>query len=107
MDSESTDKKAASQPFSIGSRGCVGRRYVWRFIYISPESMANGVLEINSLALMELRVILAKMLWTYDMHAVNPEFNWLDQKAFVLWEKPELVLRYTRRAGIVVPPIDG
>lgn len=75
--------------------------------FFPSESLANGVLEINSLALMELRVILAKMLWTYDMHAVNPEANWLNQKAFVLWEKPELMLKYTRRAGIVVPPIDG
>lgn len=62
---------------------------------------------LNSLALMELRVILSKMLWSYDMEAVNPDVEWLNQKAYVLWEKPELTVRYIRRAGIVVPPIDG
>lgn len=62
----------------------------------------------NSLALMELRVILGRMLWSYDMEAVNPNVDWMtNQKAYVLWEKPELFIKYTRRAGIVVPPIDG
>lgn len=57
---------------------------------------------------MEIRIILVKMLWSYDMHAVNPEVDWMAiQQAFVLWEKPELILRYTRRAGIFVPPLDG
>lgn len=57
---------------------------------------------------MEMRIILTKMLWSYDMHAVNPEIDWIGiQQAYVLWEKPELILRYTRRAGAVVPPIDG
>ncbi|RPB04471.1 putative cytochrome P450 [Choiromyces venosus 120613-1] len=86
IDPNCTDKKRASQPFLLGSRGCLG----------------------ISLALLEMRVILAKMLWVYDMELMDPNLSWgKDTNCYVLWDKLKLPIRYTRRAGIVVPPLDG
>lgn len=60
------------------------------------------------LALLEIRLIMAKMLWAYDMELVDPAQEWLSENGFaVLWEKPALYVRYTRRQGVLVPPLDG
>lgn len=86
IDPECTDKKNGSQPFLLGSRVCIGR----------------------ALALLEIRLIIAKMLWAYDMELVDPAQEWLSENGFaVLWEKPALYVRYTRRQGVLVPPLDG
>ncbi|KAH8146325.1 uncharacterized protein LAJ45_09518 [Morchella importuna] len=85
IDPNCTDKKEASQPFLLGSRVCLGR----------------------SLALLEMRLILCKMLWSYDMEMVNPEQEWFQENTFgMLWEKPKLPLRFIRREGVEVPPAD-
>lgn len=61
----------------------------------------------NSLALLEMRVILSKMLWSYDMEMVNPEQEWFQENTFgMLWEKPKLPLRFIRREGVEIPPAD-
>ncbi|KAI5458350.1 benzoate 4-monooxygenase cytochrome P450 [Mariannaea sp. PMI_226] len=68
-DKESGNLLSASQPFSIGSRGCLGR----------------------NLAYMEMRIILSKMFWTYDFEAVDKSLDWVaSNRSFVFWEKPEL-----------------
>lgn len=62
-----------------------------------------------SLALTEMRLIVAKMLWVYDMELTNlHEMDWeRDCKANPLWRKAPLMVKYTKRKGIVVPAIDG
>jgi len=55
-------------PFSIGQRNCVGK----------------------SFGLMEVRLILAKLLWNFDLVPERPVWNWNDQKAYFLWEKRPL-----------------
>ena len=62
------DKRSSSQPFSVGPRSCIGK----------------------SLAYAEMRLILAKMVWTFDMEV--PEkgkkvLDWAAQKTYVLVEK--------------------
>lgn len=53
-----------------------------------------------------MRVILAKMLWTYDMELVNKDLRWIQEsKATILWKKPELIMRFTRRPGIDAPTL--
>jgi cytochrome P450 len=57
--------------------------------------------------MVEMRVILAKMLWTYDMELMDDKLDWVrDSPAWTLWVKPALPVRFTRRAGVVVPPLD-
>jgi hypothetical protein len=45
-----------------------------------------------------MRIILARMIYNFDMKLAEPEKNWLDQDAFLLWDKPALNVRLTPRS---------
>ncbi|KAG4442921.1 hypothetical protein IFR05_001625 [Cadophora sp. M221] len=65
------DVKDASKPFSIGPRACIG----------------------VGLAELEMRVILARLVWEFEWEAVNGTevMNWEDDvRMRMLWEKPAL-----------------
>ncbi|KAH8648613.1 cytochrome P450 [Xylariales sp. PMI_506] len=63
------DRLDAVQPFIVGFRDCVGR----------------------NLAYAEMRLILAKLLWHFDMRLAEESKNWVAvQKNYLLWEKPPL-----------------
>ncbi|KAL4944606.1 hypothetical protein BDV06DRAFT_81820 [Aspergillus oleicola] len=70
-----TDKKSVLQPFSLGPRGCPGK----------------------SLAVMEASMILAKLLWAFDIHLAPECDNWDEQRAFIIWEKGPLLVRLVPR----------
>ena len=54
-----------------------------------------------------MRVILAKMLWTFDMELMDSKLDWVkDNTTCGLWRKPDLPIRFTRRKGIAVPILD-
>jgi len=67
------------QPFSYGPRNCIGR----------------------ALAYNEMRLILARVLWNFDMELCKESQDWATQKTFVLWEKSELhcVLKPRKETG--------
>lgn len=70
------DKLEASQPFSLGPRVCIGRNLAW----------------------MELNVMLAKMIWTFDMDLIETGLDWQARStASTVWDKPELKVRVKRR----------
>ncbi|KAF2867458.1 cytochrome P450 [Massariosphaeria phaeospora] len=78
LDPESRDVKEASQPFLLGPRGCLGQNF----------------------ADMEMNLILAKLLWRYDLELVNKDVDWLGEgKVFVMWWKPRLMVRFHERSG--------
>ncbi|EWZ49110.1 hypothetical protein FOZG_00079 [Fusarium oxysporum Fo47] len=67
------DTKQASQPFSLGPRACLG---------------------IN-LAYLEMRIIIAKMVYHFDWELVNNEVDlFRDSKLYLLWKKPRLLVRF-------------
>ncbi|KAI5371060.1 Putative cytochrome P450 [Septoria linicola] len=73
------DKKSAMQPFSFGPRNCIGK----------------------NLAHAEMRLIMAKLIWSFDMELDSKSEDWLERcRVFTLWDKPELAVRLTpvRRA---------
>ncbi|KAL9583824.1 MAG: hypothetical protein Q9203_004916 [Teloschistes exilis] len=77
----SRDNLDAVQPFSMGPRGCLGRR--------------DGLL---SLAWMEIRTILAKMHFKYDFKLLNREVNFhRDSEMHTLWNKPRLMVHVVPR----------
>ncbi|CAL8577374.1 hypothetical protein XPA_003205 [Xanthoria parietina] len=72
------DNKAAFQPFSLGPRGCIGK----------------------SLAYFELRSIMARMLWHFDMQLESESQRWTDMKEFTVWYKPPLWVKLSHRADL-------
>jgi cytochrome P450 len=48
-----------------------------------------------SFAWMELNIVLAKILWKYDIELVNKDVNWLgDSRVHEVWWKPKLMVRF-------------
>ena len=66
------DRREASQPFSIGPRGCIGR----------------------NLAYAEMRIILARVIFEFDMELMESSKSWLENlKNFALWQKDPMMVR--------------
>jgi cytochrome P450 len=66
------------QPFSVGPRNCIGR----------------------NLALAEMRLILARVLWNFDFELCPESERWAEQKVMSLWIKPELMCKVKVREGL-------
>ncbi|KAI0132090.1 cytochrome P450 ClCP1 [Xylariales sp. AK1849] len=63
------DKLDVLQPFSIGPRDCIGR----------------------NLSYAEMRLILARILFTFDLKLADDSRHWMhEQKMYFLWRKPDL-----------------
>ncbi|KAH8204051.1 hypothetical protein TruAng_001733 [Truncatella angustata] len=63
------DRLDAVQPFSLGPRNCIGR----------------------SLAYAEMRLVLAKLLFTFDLTLAGDSNNWIERnRVYQLWFKPDL-----------------
>ncbi|KAG9237249.1 cytochrome P450 [Amylocarpus encephaloides] len=70
-----SDNKAAFQPFSLGPRNCIGM----------------------NLAYAEMRLILARLLWNFDLELEEKSRRWIDgMKMYTLWEKPPLHVKLKR-----------
>ena len=70
------DKKDAQQPFSLGARSCIGFK----------------------LAYFELRLILARMVWNFDISLPDGPgsgLKWDDQKTYAVWVREPFVVRLT------------
>jgi len=72
--------KKAVWPFSLGPRGCIGR----------------------NLAQLEIRLIVARLLWNFDIEIVDGAPTWDISgelkylKAYLTWDKLELNVKLTR-----------
>lgn len=62
------DRRKALQPFAMGPRNCLGQ----------------------NMAMHEMRIILAKVFYNFDLEIDNSNLGWIDQKNFALWEKGPL-----------------
>ncbi|KAH9988763.1 cytochrome P450 [Xylariaceae sp. FL0662B] len=61
-----SDNRAIFQPFSVGPRSCIGR----------------------TLAMNEMRVVLARLIWNFDLELTPASDHWAEElKIYVLWEK--------------------
>ncbi|KAH8880867.1 cytochrome P450 [Thozetella sp. PMI_491] len=67
------DKFELLQPFSVGPRNCIGR----------------------NLAYAEMRLILARLVYNFDIQLVDERQDWLDQKVYLLWNKLPLQVYLT------------
>ena len=74
-DNGTTSSKSAFNPFSLGPRNCLGR----------------------NLAYLEMRLILAHLLWAFDFETESPISKWEEQKTWILWEKSPLPVKIRQR----------
>jgi cytochrome P450 len=71
-----TDNLSASQPFSVGPTGCIGK----------------------PLALAEMRIVVAKLLWSFRLSMTKERpFKWEDLKMMMVVEKGPLWLALEKR----------
>ncbi|GME30911.1 Cytochrome p450 protein [Neofusicoccum parvum] len=63
-----SDRKEVLQPFSHGPRNCLGK----------------------NLAYHEMRIIMANILWHFDLELCSESKGWSDQKTYILWQKSPL-----------------
>ncbi|KAK1638012.1 benzoate 4-monooxygenase cytochrome P450 [Colletotrichum phormii] len=67
------DQLEATQPFSLGTRSCLGKGLAW----------------------LEMRLTLSKMLFKYDLRLVNNDVDWhRDMQMQLLWNKPRLMVQF-------------
>ncbi|GAB7362522.1 hypothetical protein MBLNU230_g2841t1 [Neophaeotheca triangularis] len=68
------DKRSSAKAFSFGPRACLGK----------------------NLAYAEMRLILAKMVWSFDWELMAQSATWMaDCRVETLWKKPELAVKLT------------
>jgi cytochrome P450 len=66
------DKRKVVQPFSVGPRNCLGQ----------------------SLARFELKIILARVLWNFDLELCEESRGWMEkQRFYIAAARPELMVR--------------
>ncbi|KAF7118574.1 hypothetical protein CNMCM5793_008108 [Aspergillus hiratsukae] len=83
-----SDNREASQAFSIGPRNCLGKKYVAAPLLrrlITDKSCF-------SLAYAEMRLIVAKLLWNFDLTLHGDCCDWDDQTSYIIWQKPSLMV---------------
>ncbi|KAF4546144.1 Cytochrome p450 protein [Lasiodiplodia theobromae] len=67
------DRRDVVQPFSYGPRNCIGK----------------------PLAYQEIRIILAKILWNFDLKLCPESDGWINQKSYSMWKKDPLWVEAT------------
>jgi hypothetical protein len=51
--------------------------------------------------MIELRIILAKIIWTYDFRLTDDNLDWdAANKSYVFWDKPQLPVQFQRRLAV-------
>ncbi|KAF2745137.1 cytochrome P450 [Sporormia fimetaria CBS 119925] len=64
------DQRNAVQPFSVGSRDCLGRNMAYH----------------------EMRLIMTKVLYNFDMELCPESEDWINQRTYILWDKKPLMV---------------
>lgn len=51
-----------------------------------------------SLAYFEMRILITKLLWRFDLELDPQSEHWNQQKVFLFWEKPPMYVKLTPRS---------
>ena len=80
LSQEQRTAASAFNPFSLGPRNCLGRNLAW----------------------LEMRLILAHLLWAFDLSAPKGETveAWEKQRSYILWEKEPLEVKLQDRSRV-------
>ncbi|KAK0612198.1 cytochrome P450 [Immersiella caudata] len=81
-ESQRGDKLETHLPFSSGPRGCLGK----------------------NLAYLEMRIIIAKFFWRFDVSWFDENVDWdRDSMGYTVWKKPDFRILVKQRDDISVP----
>lgn len=85
----------------MGPRNCLGKKYVLvgslsLFLSLSSITNANATGE-SSFAYLQIRVILCKLLWHFDLELAPQSAKWNEQNAHLLWEMKPLMVKLSHR----------
>lgn len=72
----------------------------YRALKIAPGLHQSSILIQNSLAYVEMRIILARMIFNFDMELDQPDVDWMDQNCFTLWDKSSLMVKLHPRHAV-------
>lgn len=71
------DRRSVLQPFSMGSRKCIGQNFAWA----------------------EMCSILARLVWNFEMELCPESEGWdQGQKVYFVWSKPPLMVKLKARS---------
>lgn len=59
----------------------------------------DRMLTASSLAWFEMRSMLARLLWHFDLTLCEESLDWESQKAYILWDKPPLWVKLSPRTA--------
>ncbi|KAI2633635.1 benzoate 4-monooxygenase cytochrome P450 [Hypomontagnella submonticulosa] len=81
LDPNTEDILESSQPWLLGTRGCIGRNLAW----------------------LELRTAIAKLVWTYDLQLVDPTLDLYKESEVLtaLWKRPTVMVRVKNRGDTI------
>jgi hypothetical protein len=65
------------------------------FLLIDPMTM----LILDSMAYHEMRLIITRVLWNFDLKLRKESENWADQRVFSIWHKGPLMVEVKARAS--------
>ncbi|KAI0137156.1 isotrichodermin C-15 hydroxylase [Xylariales sp. AK1849] len=69
------DDREAYWPFGFGPLNCIGM----------------------NMAHLEMRIILSKLIWNFDLELLPESGDWLDQEAIIIWHRRPLMVKLTKR----------
>lgn len=72
------------QPYSMGTRNCIGYKYAGSCIYLTCK-LAN--ISFCRLANAMIRLTMVKLLWSFDMELSEPDKDWMKQRSWIMWDK--------------------
>lgn len=68
------DKRKVLQPFSVGPRNCIGKNFAYG----------------------EMRVVLARILWNFDIELCEESQDWMERlEIYTIWKKQPLMVKLT------------
>lgn len=73
-------------------------------LFFSPRVLSPNIVLLDSLANAEMRLILTKVLFNFDLKLEPQSTDWSTQKSFSLWQRPPLMVQLNRAGSNEVNP---